>query len=179
MPTRRRKVYDSDPSQSTQPLANDAKLCEVLQAVGPGEWLFIGLVSKQWALVYKALQNKHFSNLTARRLQRSMTSTLYSTVFQSNSRLLTAWVAGLGTYKSRMPAMLPLTAGQHASIDTLKYAARLGIHWPTDELCWRAAKAGDLPKLKWLLRRGADSLRYGTSHVADNACEGGNLDMLR
>jgi hypothetical protein len=34
-------------SLSAAVLADDAILCEVLQGVGPGEWLFIGLVSKQ------------------------------------------------------------------------------------------------------------------------------------
>jgi hypothetical protein len=173
-------VYDSEgasQSESTQPLADDAILCQVLQAVGPGEWLFIGLVSRQWAMVYRTLQKRQFSDLTARKLQSSITTTTYSTIFQSKGRLRVAQAAGLSTYKSRMPAMLPVMAGEHASIDTLKYAARIGIRWPADELCWGAARSGDLNKLKWLLRRG--SLCHPTSHVADDACEGGDLDMLR
>eukprot|EP00953_Heterococcus_sp_UTEX-ZZ885_P031140 16374-Heterococcus_DN1.PRE.1 len=103
--------------------------------------------------------------------------TTYSTIFQSKGRLRVAQAADLSTYKSRMPAMLPIMAGQHASIDTLKYARRIGIRWEADELCWGAARSGDLPKLKWLLRRGR--LRHPTFDIAESACESRNMDMLR
>jgi hypothetical protein len=130
-------------------------------------------------MVYKTLNDKPFSDLTACKLQRSMTSTLYQTVFESKSRLAAAQAAGLSTFVSCKPAMLPVMAGQYASIDTLEFAAaQLRTRWPADELCWGAAQGGDLPKLQWLLRKGG--LREGRAQIAEHACEGGNLeDMLR
>jgi F-box domain len=117
--------------ESCYPLLDPGILRNVLSCVGPGQHLFLALVSKGWKDVYATVESQQIvieplSNAESRKVVICVAQmTLYSSVFASPSRVELAQQSGLGCslwyYRH--------AAGKHADVATLVAAHKLGMEY--------------------------------------------------
>jgi hypothetical protein len=105
-------------------------LQNVLSYIGPGHYLVVALISKQWKEVYSTLNCQQRTVSAENSYKNTNIScaskkTLYSSAFASLSRVKFAFESGLDWAAL---ACQPI-AGRHADVATLALAHNLGMHY--------------------------------------------------
>jgi hypothetical protein len=138
--------------------------------VEPGEFIYVGPISKKVLAKYKATV-KHVHKCGGRALVEKNCTT-YRSVFQSVLHVkqacaydfpLSAWHIG---YK----------AGQYACTNTLAYSRSFGMKWA--DAYNGATSKGRLQVLTWLRSR-PDCAVFNPDKIAEIAAKGGYLNILR
>jgi hypothetical protein len=143
----------------------------VLRFVGPGCYLFAGIVNKAFHECYALVPDKVVYLDDAPHTVTSGMTTMI-TAFRSAACAQEACNAGL--QPSVHNKALYKVIGRCASIPTLERAFQCGL-MRTSAVCRGAAAAGDLPKLQWLhLEQGCPL----DNKITETAAKDGDLDML-
>jgi hypothetical protein len=169
------KRFSTTHDFSSSPLSDTSILSEIYSFVGPGHWLFLALVSKDWHELYKKVQNRETTTVdTYGNKHRTLVTsrmTLGSAVFASPSRVNYAHDCGLHLSKKE----LQQTAGIYASCRALKAARKHGMPL-TDTLTNHVALSGDLARLKYVSKLSEHPLPDSASWYAAGS---GNIKMTR
>jgi hypothetical protein len=166
----KKQVSAAGPFTMSSLIDTDELLTHLLSFVEPGEFIFVGPISKKVLAKYKATV-KHVHKCGGRALVKKNCTT-YRSVFQSVLHVkqacaydfpLTAWHIG---YK----------AGQYACTNTLAYSRSCGMKWA--DAYNGATSKGRLQVLTWLRSR-PDCAVFNPEKIAEIAAEGGYLNILR
>jgi hypothetical protein len=167
---------------SSNPLLDSALLRTVLSYVGPGQHLFVALVSKWWRDVISNWWKEAHGMLKCRKLavrdekhRRHMLTcasqmTLYSSVFTSPSRVQHAHYNGLNCTSEAYQ----LAAGRHADVATLATAHELGMEF-TETLMACAAHCNKLAEVQYLHSHGCPWSAY----LLETAASSGHFELVR
>eukprot|EP00953_Heterococcus_sp_UTEX-ZZ885_P028202 15048-Heterococcus_DN1.PRE.4 len=158
-------------AEGSRALENAGILQQVLLFVGPGYYLFDGIVNKAFHKCYASVPDRVVYLDDAPHTVTSGMTTMRA-VCRSASCVQDACNAGLqlAVHNRALYNMI----GSWASIPTLERAFQCGLQH-TSAVCSGAAAAGDLPKLQWLhLEQGCPL----DNEITEIAATHGDLDML-
>jgi hypothetical protein len=152
-------------AESSNPLFQSGILQRVFRYLGPGHWLFLSTVSSLWRDVYSTIGDAQVSRLFASEDRNwdevdslddddlftcVSQMTLYSSVFESPSRVRLAHESGLHNSQEGYQ----YAAGRHSTLATLVAACELGMQH-TFATGQGASESAQLPVLQFLYAEGS------------------------
>jgi hypothetical protein len=159
---------------SSNPLLDRGILQNVLSYVGPGQYLFVVLVSTWWKELYATQERQQLSVIDWENdyiIEVCASEvTLFSSVFASPSRVKLAHENGFD-YDS---AECHRSASKHADVATLAMAHVLGMQF-TSSIMLGAAERNKLAEVQYLCAQGCP----WPSELLSNAVDRGQYELLR